>query len=236
MNLEDRTLFKALISTIIHSNLGKTELTWFLQQTDTIESNPDEIFISFVAVNRRVGKKLVHLSSSQEEQVGRLMPGFKISGWDKHCLVRLAMLLSLKSQACTGYVSLVEQLFRHADVNELIALYSSLSVLDHPNEWVFRCTEGIRSNMGSVLDAIMYDNPYPASYLNESAWNQLVLKAFFTDKDLGRIVGLHERINETLVASLVDYAQERIAAGRTVNPLLWNMIGIASTSVRLPGG
>jgi hypothetical protein len=133
-------------------------------------------------------------------------------------------------------VSLVEQLFRHADVNELIALYSALSVLDHPNEWVFRCTEGIRSNMGSVLDALMYDNPYPANYLPESAWNQLVLKAFFTDKDLGRIVGLHQRINEQLVSSLIDYAHERMAAGRTVNPLLWNMIGIASTPVQPLGG
>lgn len=224
MNAERKKLFKALLFTIIHSNVEKPELTWILEQVDAIRSKPNEIGASFVTVNRRVGKKLVHLSVSQEEQVDRLMPGFKISGWDKHRLVRLAMLLSIKSQACTDYVGLVEQLFRYADVNELIALYSSLSVLDHPKEWVFRCTEGIRSNMGSVLDAIMYDNPYPASYLNESAWNQLVLKAFFTDKDLGRIVGLHERINEKLVTSLLDYAQERVAAGRTVNPFLWNMI------------
>jgi len=224
MNVE-RTPFKTLLFTIIHSNVEKHEFTWILEQEDAIKSRPNEIEVSFVAVNRRVGKKLVHLSSSQEAQVDRLMPGFKISGWDRHRLVRLGLLLSIKNQTCTEYVSLVEQLFRHADVNELIALYSSLSVLEYPNEWVFRCTEGIRSNMGSVLDAIMYDNPYPASYLNESAWNQLVLKAFFTDKDLGRIVGLYERLNDALIASLLGYAQERMAAGRTVNPLLWNMIG-----------
>lgn len=225
MNVADRTLFKALISTIIHSNLDKTELTWFLQQANAIESKPDEIFIPFVAMNRRLGKELVHLTQSEEEKVDQLLPGLKISGWDKHRFTRLALLLAVKNEACIDYVALIERLFMHADVNELIVLYSALSVLEHPNEWVFRCTEGIRSNIGSVLDAIMYENPYPANYLPESAWNQLVLKAFFTAKDLDRIIGLHERINERLIVALVDYAQERLAAGRTVNPLLWDMIG-----------
>ena len=225
MNAENRTAFKALILTIIHSNLGRPELTWFLEQVEAIKNKPNERCISFAAVNRRVGKEVVHLTSSQEEQINRLIPGLKISGWDKQRLARLAMLLAVKSEVRIDYVALIERLFMYADMNELIALYSSLSVLEHPNEWIFRCTEGVRSNIGSVLDAIMYENPYPANYLPESAWNQLVLKAFFTDKDLGRIVGLHERLNDALIASLVDYAQERMAAGRTVNPLLWNMIG-----------
>ncbi|MFC6099657.1 EboA domain-containing protein [Olivibacter domesticus] len=225
MNVEDRTLFKALISTIIHSNLEATELTWFLRQADAIESNPAEIFTPFVAINRKLGKERVHVSQPQEKEVGQLMSGFKFSDWDKHRLARLGLLLAVKSEGRIDYMALIERLFMHADMNELIALYSALSVLEHPNEWVLRCTEGIRSNIGSVLDAIMYENPYPANYLPESAWNQLVLKAFFTDKDLGRILGLHARMNETLILSLVDYAQERLAAGRTVNPLLWNMIG-----------
>ena len=63
-------------------------------------------------------------------------------------------------------------------MNELVALYSALPLLAYPEAWVHRCTEGIRSNIGPVLEAIMIANPYPSENLSEAAWNQVVLKAF----------------------------------------------------------
>ena len=69
----------------------------------------------------------------------------------------------------------------------------------------------------------MYHNPYPTIYLDEKAWNQLVLKAFFTDKDLNKIGGLDERANAELAATLNDYAHERWAANRSINPHLWRL-------------
>jgi hypothetical protein len=110
-------------------------------------------------------------------------------------------------------------------MNELVALYSSLPFLAYPEAWKFRCTEGIRSNIATVLEAIMYDNPYPAGYLDEPAWNQMVLKAFFTEKNVDRISGLDERANKNLANILVDYAHERWAAHRSVDPQLWRLVG-----------
>ena len=110
-------------------------------------------------------------------------------------------------------------------MNELADLYAALPVFAYPEIWVKRCAEGIRSNIGIVLDAIMYDNPYPAEYLDEAAWNQMVLKAFFTDKDVNRIIGLDERANAPLAATLIDYAHERWAAQRSVNVQLWRLVG-----------
>jgi hypothetical protein len=110
-------------------------------------------------------------------------------------------------------------------MNELVALYSSLPLLAYPESWRFRCTEGIRSNIGSVLEAIMYDNPYPAEQLDEAAWNQLVLKAFFTEKHVERIVGLDKRANRQLAHILTDYVHERRSAHRKVDPQLWRLIG-----------
>jgi len=109
-------------------------------------------------------------------------------------------------------------------MNELVALYSSLPVLAYPEEWKMLCADGIRSNIATVLEAIMLDNPYPAAYLDEAAWNQMVLKAFFTEKDIDRIVGLNQRNNKQLAATLFDYAQERIAADREVNNKLWSLV------------
>ena len=88
----------------------------------------------------------------------------------------------------------------------------------------FKCEEGIRSNLGTVLEAIMYHNPYPAHFLSQGAWNQLILKAFFTEKEINKVVGLKERANELLSQALCDYAQERLAANRMVNPDLYKLI------------
>ncbi|GAA4340928.1 hypothetical protein GCM10023184_38970 [Flaviaesturariibacter amylovorans] len=88
-----------------------------------------------------------------------------------------------------------------------------------------RCAEGIRSNIGDVLQAIMCNNPYPSENLEEAAWNQMVLKAFFTEKPVEQIIGLDERANRELAKILSDYAHERWAAHRPVNPLLWRCVG-----------
>jgi hypothetical protein len=105
-----------------------------------------------------------------------------------------------------------------------VALYTALPGLAYNEEWQNQCAEGIRSNIGNVLEAIMYNNPYPYKCLSEQAWNQLVMKAFFTDKDVRRIIGLDERTNKELASILADYAQERWAAHRTVHPQLWRLV------------
>jgi hypothetical protein len=123
------------------------------------------------------------------------------------------------------YVQSIDRLFPSAEMNELVALYSALPLLAYPERWKFRCTEGIRSNIGSVLESVICNNPYPSEYLNEEAWNQLVLKAFFTEKPVDQIIGLDRRANQRLANTLSDYAHERWAAGRNVNPLLWRLVG-----------
>jgi hypothetical protein len=70
----------------------------------------------------------------------------------------------------------------------------------------------------------MYDNPYPAENLDQPSWNQMVLKAFFTDKQVHRIIGLDSRANSELAYILSDYAHERWAAHRSVNPQLWRLV------------
>jgi hypothetical protein len=115
------------------------------------------------------------------------------------------------------YVQTIDNLFKDAEMHELVALYSALPYLAYPESWISRCEEGIRSNLGNVLEAIMISNTFPAASLDDHAWNQLVLKAFFTEKDVSQIIGFEERMNTELIKSLKDYAAERTAANRPVH-------------------
>jgi hypothetical protein len=144
--------------------------------------------------------------------------------WPLDRLCRVWLLTQVNPADKSTYVEKIETLFLGASMNELVALYSALPVLAYPEEWQKRCAEGIRSNIGTVLEAIMYDNPYPCACLEEGAWNQMILKAFFTDKDIDRIIGVDRRANPALSVALFDYAQERRSAGRPINPQIGSLI------------
>jgi hypothetical protein len=160
-------------------------------------------------------------------------PGFAIDYWTVDRLSRVWFLIHYNSADKDKYFQLIENLFSTAEMNEQVALYSALPVLPYPQLWVKRCIEGIRSNIGTVLEAIMYDNPYPAENLEEPAWNQMVLKAFFTEKRVNKLYGLDKRANEELARILTDYAMERHSAGRTVDATLWYLVGKFVDQARL---
>lgn len=148
-----------------------------------------------------------------------------LEGYTLDRLFRVWWLLQLPVTDKQQYIQTIENLFNSAEMNEQVALYGALPLFAFPEAWTQRTAEGIRSNIGVVLEAIMLNNPYPAKYLDEAAWNQLVLKAFFTEKPVHKIEGLDERANPTLARILCDYAHERRAAGRNVHPMLWRLVG-----------
>lgn len=144
--------------------------------------------------------------------------------WTMDQLARVLLLTSLPTEPETGYVRTIETLFDTAELHELAALYAALPYFAYPDRWRLRATDAVRSNMGPVFDAIAFDNPYPAHYFPEAAWNQLVLKCIFNDKSISRIIGLHDRANAALAQHLSDLAHERWAAGRTVPAEAWQLV------------
>ena len=213
----------AFFKTILEKNLTADAWKWLRNEGESVSARNDiaKFNISFVAMPRKTGKEIIKVSADEQERLKALRKGLQINGWTVDRLSRVWLLMQLKPVEKERYVSVIENLFMNAEMSELVALYSSLPVLAYPEAWRGRCAEGIRSNIGQVLDSVICNNPYPAEALDESAWNQLVLKAIFTDKPVLEIVGLRERMNANLAQSLSDYAHERWAAQRVVNPLLW---------------
>ena len=218
--------FERLIAAIIKKNISAENLHWLTQQGLLIkqEETAAKLNMAFVFIHRKTGHNPVIVSAGDEQAMINLVPGFSINNWTIDRLCRLWILLQIPPDNQEVYCKKIEGLFSNADMNEQSALYASLYFFAYPHKWQQRCAEGIRSNIGTVLEAIMYNNPYPAKYLEEKAWNQLVLKAFFTEKDINRIVGIDERSNKDLAVTLLDYASERWAAHRVVHPQLWRLL------------
>ena len=211
-----------LLLNIIKDNTDETAFEWLVKAGSADEIG--KLGQAFVMLPRKTGKSLLHLSEIQKKQTEDAGIVY-ISDWSIDRLARV-WLLSVQSFAdAEKSHPVIENLFLSAEVNEAVALYSALPFLAEPKSWIKRCSEGIRSNIGLVLEAIMENNPYPSKFLDEAAWNQLVLKAFFTEKNINKINGLDERANEQLALTLSDYARERYAAGRQINPQLWRLAG-----------
>ncbi len=198
----------------LHTSVAEWE---WLQQKGV--SGSLELMTAFVAAPRFLSKKII-LSESAETRI----PGFNVEGWSLVRLSRVWLLTQLDPSDKTSYVKNIETLFDTAEMNELVALYSSLPLLSYPGQWLYRATDAVRSNMGFVFDAIALHNLYPERYFSEAAWNQLVLKTIFNDKPINLIEGLESRANPALALTLSDFAHERWAAGRTVPPQVWRLI------------
>ena len=114
-----------------------------------------------------------------------------------------------------------ERLRRHADVDESVAIYRALALFAPGTRLDAAVGRGLRTHAKPVFEAIAHANPWPAANLDEHRWNHLVLKALFIDSALDPILGLDARANPTLARMLLDFADERLAAGRKVPAELW---------------
>lgn len=182
----------------------------------------------FSGIPRLVGKEKMVFPPGEREALQALRKGFDPQGWTVDRFSRVYLLLQLAPQRTDGraaYLERIGELFSMAEVAEQVALYSALPLYLFPEDFHFRATEGVRTNITDVFDAVALENPYPSEYLQEPAWNQMVLKALFMQRPVYRIYDVDRRANASLAGILSDYAHERWAAGRSVSPELWRCLG-----------
>lgn len=214
------------LAAIIRRQLSADAWNWLEERTSLVvkNENAQHFIVGFSAMPRKTGKQAISITEAEEASLKNIRPGITIRHWTIDRLSRVWLILHLDISDRDRYIKSIENLFPTAEMSEQVALYSALPLLAYPDAWRARCSEGIRSNIGDVLESIMCDNPYPAESLEEPAWNQVVLKAIFTEKPLHRIIGLDERANQTLANTLSDFAHERWAAHRRLSPMVWRCV------------
>lgn len=203
-------------------------LRWLEEKRNEIAGGaPKRVFYtSFSAVVRYLGKADLQLTASDREAAEAARPGWQPATWSVDQAGRTLLVLQLLGDGPSDdELAMLERVFDHADVGESVALYQALPLLPRPEEHRARAAEGVRSNMTSVFNAVALRNPYPAEQFDDTAWNQMVLKAVFVGSPLHEVYGLDDRANAKLARMLVDYAHERWAASRPVTPELWRPVG-----------
>lgn len=118
----------------------------------------------------------------------------------------------------------VANIIQVADTTELETFLKFLMLLSKPETYKSTAVEALRTNISVIFDAITLNNPYPAKYFNDQQWNQMYLKAAFMERDLSQIQSVDERANADLARIISDYAHERWAASRKIDPMFWRPV------------
>lgn len=202
-------------------------IEWLEQQKKRIKEDPSalKLFMAFSQASRYFKKTKLSLNKGDLVETDNILPGFRPDTWDQLQVARIYLLLHFPAKDADDFVETLDKLFETADMHEQEALYAALPLFPYPESLRLRAAEGLRTNITAVFDAIALNNPYPAEYLKEEAWNQMVLKSIFLQRPLYKIQNADKRANEPLAEILVDFAHERWAAGRAVMPELWRFVG-----------
>ena len=229
MSLETDTRInktKVLLKNWLDNRVDADALAWLNRNLAEIENSASEktLFTSFSAVPRYIGKAKLELSAADLQIANQLIPGWNPVDWTCVRVGRALLLISYPYRDRDKYLGTLDKIVAAADVAEAIAFYQSLPLLPYPEQFQLRAAEGIRTNMTSVFNAVALNNPYPAQYLNDLAWNQMVLKALFVGSPLHLIYGIQRRNNQQLSQMLIDYARERLTAKRTVSSHNWELV------------
>ncbi len=211
---------------LLQQQMDEKSMDWMQVQNGKIEADASDMkfFIAFSQCSRYFKKTSLIVSGSQLTKANKLVEGFRPDTWDQLQAARSVLMLQFPTADATKWLDTFHKLFETADMHEQQSLYAALPIMPFPEAMVPRAVEGLRTNITSVFDSIALHNPFPFLYLDEKAWNQMVIKAIFLQRPLYKIYKADLKTNPDLAAILLDFAHERWAAGRPVIPELWRFI------------
>jgi hypothetical protein len=223
----DYKKMRAIMIKWLEAKLEGEAIDWLKSTAQKLTDTPEDwlLYTSFSAVPRHTGKQELTFTDDELAEAKSIRDHWTPIGWTAGQLGRVYFLLSFADAGEEEFLDKIEKIFLTSDMSEAVALYKGIPLYPYQEKFKKRAAEGVRSNMTNVFNAVAHHNPFPAEYMDEGAYNQIVLKALFVESSLYKIIGLDERANETLAHIMVEYAHERWSAGREVSPELWRPVG-----------
>ncbi|GAB1855391.1 hypothetical protein MHTCC0001_02250 [Flavobacteriaceae bacterium MHTCC 0001] len=203
--------------------LEKKEQEWISDKSEIISKseNKNKFGVFFSLAPRFINDESIGWNNKEIEELNNIYPGFGKSQWHKIDIARAILMITLDTSVNK---KVLLDFFEIAEMKEQSSLYKGLYLLTNAGDFKHQVTEGIRTNMVNVFDAIAQGNPFAKAYLSEGAWNQLILKSLFLERKLYTIQDIDKGKNKNLANMMQDYVKERWSAGRKVSLEIWRMI------------
>lgn len=195
-------------------------------ECEALPHQPEVRFPTLISLaSRKVPAKPLAPTLAQRATAHELVSGWNPERWTVLEAVRAVLVLSRAHLAGPQGVAILDEVFRHADIGELCALYKTLQLLPDNARFTWRAGEGCRSSMSAVYEAAACDTGFPYARFDDVAWRQLIVKALFVGAPLHRVYGLDGRMDEELARIVLDFVEERRSAQRGIVPATWACLG-----------
>lgn len=215
-----------LLRAWLEKRISADALTWLGQQAAMIGSGekPLQLGVAIGLAPRKIGKADLDLTLGEQEGGRIIRPGLDTAGWSLDQTARMLFVLASHRGDDAAFAADLGRICAAAEIGEQIALLRGLPLFPASELLLPRAAEGVRSAVQPIFEAVAHRNPYPRKHFSDAQWNQMVVKALFIGSRLDPIQGLDARRNADLARMLVDYADERRAAGRRISPELWRCV------------
>ncbi len=170
---------------------------WLADAREQIAADPAALARLFPAVGRKCGRGQLWTDDPE------------LIGWTVDDAVRTVLLAGASLEDVTA-------VYNYGDATERRAVLRALPLLDLGDSAVPLVLDALRTNDTRLIAAAL--GPYAAEHLPIDAWRQAVLKCVFLGIPLAWVADLDRRKDDVLVRMMRAFAEERIAAGRTVPP------------------
>lgn len=204
-----------LLDQWLSARLAKAALAWLRNRAEASRKGSlPELLTAFDGVARHIAKAPLALDAQQRVAAGAARAHWRPEGWSLDQAARALLMLRFPAHDDLAYTQAVGDLFANADLREQIALLRMLPLLPYPDAYRDLAREAVRCNLTPLLEALIFDNPYPFEQFDERQWNVTILKCLFLNLPLERVIGLEERNNRELARMVQGLVSERRAAGR----------------------
>ena len=213
------------LKSILDKNIDAQTNVWIHEKLDRIidTASAKDLYMAYSLLAKKIkSDKNLDISSIDDEKLHNYL---RVQNANALQMARIYLLSKVLEENSSHFQPKVTNLIQVADTGELETFLKFLIFLPDAENYKQVAVEALRTNIATVFDAISADNPYPAEYFNDQQWNQMYLKAAFMQRVLSRILNVDQRANADLARIISDYAHERWAASRDVNPLFWRPVG-----------
>jgi hypothetical protein len=211
------------LSKIIESNVDTVAKYWLAEKIDaTIQSKSTKDF--YLTYSLIASKITLDNDFDISEVTDDLKEYIQTQNGNIQQIARMYLLIKVLEADDDFFSQKVANIIEVADTGELEAFLKFLILLPNAEKYKMVAVDALRTNISTVFNALAYNNPYPGINFDNQQWNQMFLKTAFMQGDLSAISDIDKRANKDLARIISDYAHERWAAGRDIDPDFWRPV------------